>query len=176
VSSAPADVRAKGRPSSKKSRAVELIVLIETLVLAVLSLAWLAVATFQSHMDQVRWELWMPTRASDVSYDETLSTSTALVFSCAVMLVLVGLSAWGHARALHWDRGEITIAIPTRIAGIAGPPLTVTLPVQFAAYQQTHAWAGDGHSLELLVRYGTFAAFLVGVGLLMGSRLFVDAW
>ena len=150
--------------------------LIETVALAGFSLLWLAVATIQSHMDQVRWELWMPTRASDVMYDETLSTTTALVLSCAVMLVLVGLSVWGHARALRWDRGEIAIAIPTRIAGIGAPPLTVTLPVQFAAYQQTHAWAGDGHSLELVVRYGTFPAILLGIGILMGSRLFVDAW
>lgn len=174
MSSAPADVRAKGGPSAKKSRVVELIVLIETVTLAVLSLLWLAVATIWSHLDRVRWELWMP--RSNENADTMLSTNLAVPLSCTVMLVLVGLAVWGHARALTWDRGQIDIAIPTRIAGIAAPPLAVTLPVQFAAYQQTQGWAGDGHTLELLVRYGTFPAFLLGVGLLMGSRLFVDAW
>lgn len=174
MSSAPADVRAKARPSAKQSRVVELIVLIETVTLAVLSLLWLAVATVWSHLDRVRWELWMP-RSEDTA-DAMLSTSLAVPLSCTVMLLLVGLAVWGHVRALTWDRGQIAIAIPTRIAAIAAPPLAVTLPLQFAAYQQTQGWAGDGHTLELLVRYGTFPALLLGIGLLMGSRLFVDAW
>jgi hypothetical protein len=30
--------------------------------------------------------------------------------------------------------------------------------------------------MEMLVPYGTFPALLLGIGLLMGSRVFVDAW
>ena len=174
MSNAPADVRAKERPSAKTCRVVELIVLIETVSLAASSLLWLVAATAWSHLDRVRWELWMP-RSTETA-DAMLSTNLAVPLSCMVMLVLAALSVWGYARALTWDRGQIAIAIPTRIAGIAAPPLAITLPVQFAAYQQTQGWAGDCHTVELLVRYGPFPAFLLGIGLLMSARLFVDAW
>ncbi len=50
------------------------------------------------------------------------------------------------------------------------------LPVQVAAYQQTGGWVGDNHGLKVMIEYGPFGGFLLGIGLLMVTRVFVDAW
>lgn len=167
------DLQKGQSPSATKSRVVELIVLIETVALAVLSLLWLAIATVQSPMDQVRWQLWMPTRTGDTLFDETMSTRTAVLISSGVMLTLVALAVLGHATALRWDRGVARISVASRWAALSNLPLTWSLPAQFAAYQQTRGWLGDSHGQELMLRYGTFPAFLLGIALLTGIREFV---
>jgi hypothetical protein len=52
-------------------------------------------------------------------------------------------------------------------------PLTLSLPVQFAAYAQTGGWAGDGHAMELVVRYGPFPAIVLGFVLLTVAEVVV---
>lgn len=166
---------AETRSKVKKSRVTELIVLVESSVLAVWSLTWLGVATVQSHVERVRWELWVPSRATgDTVYDNYLSTSAAVWISCGTMVVVVALATLGYLTALRSDRGPFGVTVATRIAALSMLPLTVTLPVQFAAFQQTQGWVGDNHGLELIVKYGAFAGFLVGIGLLMGTKEFVD--
>jgi uncharacterized membrane protein len=166
----------EAQAGAPRSRVVELIVLIESVALAVWSLAWLGVATVQSHMGEVRWEMWGPTRGGDVVYDNYLPTSVAVLVACFAMVLIVALAAFGFLTAHRFNRGQIGIAVSTRFAALMMLPLTITLPCRFAAFQQTHAWAGDGHGLELMVKYGAFGGFLLGIALLMGTRAFVDAW
>ena len=174
---ASAGEQVEAQAGSTPSRVVELIVLIESVALAVWSLAWLGVATVQSPVAEVRWELWAPTRGTgDVFYDNYLPTSVAVVVACVAMVLIVALAAFGYLTARRFNRGQIRIAISTRFAALMMLPLTITLPCQFAAFQQTHGWTGDGHGLELMVKYGAFGGFLLGIGLLMGTRPFVDAW
>lgn len=159
--------------SAKKSRVTELIVLIESGLLATWSLTWLGVATAQSDVDRVRWEFWFPSHANTVGVVD-MATTAAVVMSIVAMLTIVTMAAVGYLRAPRPRRRGFGVARPTMVAALTMLPLTGSMPVQFAAFQQTQGWAGDGHGLELIVTYGPFFALLVGMLLLLGTKEFVD--
>ena len=160
---------------SHASEVVEMIVLLGTVSLAVASLIWLATATAQAHLDQVRWELWMPskTQPRDYTWEVTLTTTTAAVIATAAMLVLMALAALGNASEIGRTRGTSQISLASRIACVSVLPLTLTLPIQFAAFAQTRGWTGDGQVMELVVRYGPFPAIVLGFVLLTVAEIVV---
>jgi hypothetical protein len=157
------------------SEAVEMVILLVTVVLAVASLIWLAIATAQAHMDQVRWELWMPskTQIRDYTWNQSLATNTAVAIATAAMLVVMGLAVLGHATGMQSNQARSQVSVASRIACVAVLPLTMTLPIQFAAFAQTRAWGVGGHAMEMVVRYGPFPAILLGFLLLTVAEIYV---
>ena len=163
------------KPGSGAAETVEMIVLLGTVMLAVCSLIWLATATRLAHMDHVRWQLWIPskTQSRDYSWELTLATGTAVAIATAVMLVLLSLAAIGNASESRGRRNRSRISGASRVAAVTVLPLTLTLPAQFAAYAQTRGWTGDGHAMEMFVRYGPFPAVLLGFLLLFVAEVVV---
>ena len=152
-----------------------MVILLSTVAMALASLIWLAVATAKAHLGEVRWELWIPskTQVRDYPWDLTLPTVTAAAIAAGAMLVLMLLAAVGDAPDLRRDPHKRQITVARKVACVCVIPLTLSLPVQFAAFAQTGGWAGDGHAMEMVVRYGPFPAILLGFVLLTVAEVVV---
>jgi hypothetical protein len=163
------------KPGGRAAETAAMVILLSTVALALASLIWLAAATTNAHLGQVRWELWIPskTQVRDYRWDLTLTTGTAAAIATVAMLVLMVLAAVGNAPDVRRNPHKRKISVPSQIACVCVMPLTLSLPVQFAAYAQTGGWAGDGHAMELVVRYGPFPAIVLGFVLLTVAEVVV---
>ena len=121
-----------------KPRVTELVVLIGTVAVAVLSLLWLAIATVRSPAEQVRWELWAWARGGGNVYaDEVVATPLAALLSVIVVLVLVGLAVHGYVASPQRKRRRSETALATKVAALTILPLAWTLPAQSTAFRQS---------------------------------------
>ena len=52
-------------------------------------------------------------------------------------------------------------------------PLTLTVPIQFAAFTQTRGWSREGQAMEMAVSHGPYPAIVLGFVLLTVAEIVV---